>query len=57
MRATLGVFITQAASGFDFDRAWAAIIMASIIGIGFYTIILVVERRVMPWHVSFRKTE
>jgi NitT/TauT family transport system permease protein len=57
MRATLGVFITQAAAGFDFDRAWAAILMAAIIGIGFYLVVSVIERRMMPWHVSFRQTE
>lgn len=56
-RATLGVFITQEASGFHFDRAWAAIVMAAIIGISFYVVVLLVERWVMPWHVSFRKTE
>lgn len=53
-RATLGVFITQVASSFDFARAWTGIIMASLIGIGFYLLVLFVERRVMPWHVSFR---
>jgi NitT/TauT family transport system permease protein len=56
-RATLGVFITQAASGFDFDRAWSAILMAALIGIGFYLAVTIIERRVMPWHVSFRQTE
>ncbi len=53
-RATLGVFITQVASSFDFARAWTGIIMASLIGIGFYLLVLFVERRLMPWHVSFR---
>ncbi len=48
-RATLGVFITQEAAGFDFARAWAAIVMASIIGIGFYLVIIVLERLLMPW--------
>lgn len=56
-RATLGVFITQSASAFDFDRAWAAILMAAFIGIGFYLAVTLIERRVMPWHVSFRKAE
>ena len=56
-RATLGVFITQEASAFDFARAWSAILMASIIGISFYLIVLFAERRLMPWHVSFRDTE
>ncbi|MEM6527181.1 MAG: ABC transporter permease [Chloroflexota bacterium] len=48
-RATLGVFITQEAAAFDFARAWAAIVMASIIGISFYLVILAVERLLMPW--------
>lgn len=56
-RATLGVFITQEASGFDFARAWTAIVMASLIGISFYLVVLFLERRLMPWHVSFRKAD
>lgn len=48
-RATLGVFITQEAAGFNFARAWAAIAMASLIGIGFYVVIVVIERVLMPW--------
>ncbi|MEO8612958.1 MAG: ABC transporter permease [Chloroflexota bacterium] len=55
-RATLGVFITQEAAGFNFARAWTGIIMASLIGIFFYVVVLLVERWVMPWHVSFRET-
>jgi NitT/TauT family transport system permease protein len=55
-RATLGVFITQEAAGLNFTRAWMGIIMASLIGITFYVVVLLVERRVMPWHVSFRKS-
>jgi NitT/TauT family transport system permease protein len=56
-RATLGVYITQEASGFNFTRAWAAILVASIIGITFYVIILLLERRIMPWNVAFRQTD
>jgi len=54
-RATLGVYITQEASAFDFAKAWTAIMMASIIGITFYLVVLFAERRLMPWHVSFRE--
>ena len=54
-RATLGVYITQEASAFDFAKAWTAIMMASLIGIGFYLAVLILERRLMPWHVSFRE--
>ena len=53
-RATLGVYITQEASAFDFAKAWTAIVTASLIGISFYLVILLLERRLMPWHVSFR---
>jgi len=54
-RATLGVYITQQAAGFNFARAWTGIIMASLIGISFYMVVLLVERWVMPWNVSFRE--
>ena len=54
-RATLGVYITQEAAAFDFARAWTGIIMASLIGILFYLVVLLVERWAMPWHVSFRE--
>ena len=53
-RIALGVFITQEASLFRFGSAWAAIILACIIGITLYLIIVVLERIIMPWHVSFR---
>jgi len=53
-RATLGVYITQEASAFDFAKAWTAIMMSSIIGITFYLVVLFAERRFMPWHVSLR---
>lgn len=49
-RATLGVFITQEASAFDFARAWTAILMASLIGISFYVVVLIAERLAMPWY-------
>lgn len=53
-RIALGVFITQEAALFRFSSAWAAIIVACILGIALYLLILVAERLTMPWHVSFR---
>jgi len=53
-RIALGVFITQEAALFRFSSAWAAIIIACIMGIALYLIIILVERLAMPWHVSFR---
>jgi NitT/TauT family transport system permease protein len=53
-RIALGVFITQEAALFRFSSAWAAIIIACIMGIALYVLILIAERLAMPWHVSFR---
>lgn len=50
----LGQYITSKAGLFQFEEAWAAIVLASAFGIALYGIILLIERRVMPWHVSVR---
>lgn len=56
-RDALGVYITQEAAQFRFQNSWAAIIIACILGIGFYLLIVALERLVIPWHASVRKTE
>ncbi len=56
-RSALGVFITQEAAQFRFAQAWAAIIIACMVGITFYALILLVERLLIPWHASVRKSE
>jgi NitT/TauT family transport system permease protein len=56
-REALGVYISQQAALFHFAEAWSAIIVACLMGIAFYVIILLVERWVMPWHVSLRSTQ
>ncbi|MCB9109562.1 MAG: ABC transporter permease subunit, partial [Anaerolineales bacterium] len=43
-RIALGVFITQEAALFRFSSAWAAIIIACIMGITLYLIIILLER-------------
>ena len=53
----LGQYIIAKANLFVFPDAWAAILVASAIGIAFYGIILGAERLVMSWHVSLRATE
>ncbi len=53
-RISLGVYITQTASLFDFAGAWAGIVVACVIGIGLYWIILLLERWTIPWHLSVR---
>ncbi len=56
-RASLGQYIAQHAAYFNFERSWAAIVLAAAIGIGLYLLVLVAERLVMPWHTSFRTQE
>ncbi len=53
----LGQYILNRANLFQFPDAWAAILVASILGIAFYVLIVLVERLAMPWHVSLRATE
>lgn len=53
-RIALGVFITQQAALFRFASAWAAILVACLLGIALYLIILTAERLAMPWHQTFR---
>jgi len=50
----LGQYIINRANLFQFPDAWAAILVASIIGIAFYLLVSLIERLVMPWHVSMR---
>lgn len=50
----LGTYIISKAQLFVYPDAWAAIVVASLIGIGLYGVVLVMERLSMSWHVSFR---
>lgn len=52
----LGRIIVESASFLRFAEAWAAIVIAAALGIGFYLIIIAIERIVMPWHPSVRGT-
>ena len=51
----LGYRIREDAALFKYPESWAAIIMASLLGILFYLLVSAVERAVMPWHISFRE--
>lgn len=53
----LGQYITLKASLFKFEEAWAAIVLASLFGMALYLIILGIEKRLIPWHVSIRGTQ
>jgi NitT/TauT family transport system permease protein len=52
----LGRVIVESASFLRFSEAWAAIVIVSAMGIGFYLVILGIERFVMPWHASVRSS-
>lgn len=53
----LGVYIKTEANILHTTNAWAAIVVACLIGIAFYLAIVAVERVVMPWHSSQRREE
>ena len=45
----LGANIKQDASLFQFEKAWAEIVIACLLGIGFYLAVVVIERIAMRW--------
>ena len=50
----LGILIRRSAGIFAFEEAWAAILVASVLGILFYAAVALVERLAMSWHPSIR---
>jgi NitT/TauT family transport system permease protein len=50
----LGVNISNDAALIRYPTVWSEIIIASALGIMFYFVVSLVERLIMPWHVSFR---
>lgn len=53
----LGQYITRKAGLFQFEEAWSAIVLASAFGVLLFVLIGLIERRVMPWHVSVRSRQ
>jgi NitT/TauT family transport system permease protein len=53
----LGVYIKTEANILHTTNAWAAIVVACLIGIAFYLVISGIERALMPWHSSQRAEE
>lgn len=53
----LGQYITRKAGLFQFEEAWSAIVLASAFGVFLFVLIGLVERRVMPWHISVRSRQ
>lgn len=54
-RYALGVYITSEAYVFRYMNAWAAILIASAMGIGSYLLVTALERLVLPWHAAQRQ--
>jgi NitT/TauT family transport system permease protein len=52
----LGVQIQSSVALGQFETAWAAILVASILGIAFYAAIALAERFALSWHPSIRST-
>ena len=50
----LGIQIRRSAGIFDFELAWAAILVASVLGIAFYAAVALAERLTLTWHPSAR---
>jgi NitT/TauT family transport system permease protein len=48
-RFSIGIYVTDSAGNFRFENAWAAIVMACVLGIVLYLAALALERVVMPW--------
>jgi NitT/TauT family transport system permease protein len=53
----LGVYIKKEAGILHMQEAWAAILVACLFGIAFFLLINLIERLLMPWHVSVRSRE
>jgi NitT/TauT family transport system permease protein len=50
----LGILIRRSAGIFAFDLAWAAIVVASVVGIAFYAAVAAAERIATSWHPASR---
>jgi NitT/TauT family transport system permease protein len=50
----LGILIRRSAGIFAFEEAWAAILVASVLGIVFYAAVALAERLTIGWHPSIR---
>jgi NitT/TauT family transport system permease protein len=50
----LGVLINSDASIFNFERAWAGILVASLLGLSLYGAVVVTERAVVRWAPQYR---
>ena len=52
----LGVLIANTAALSKFEQTWAAVAVASLLGLAVYGFVLLLERVAMPWHHSLNRT-
>jgi NitT/TauT family transport system permease protein len=46
---SLGIYVTNQTGSFKYPNAWAAIVMACVLGIVLYMVAVLIERVVIPW--------
>ncbi|HEX3265094.1 MAG TPA: ABC transporter permease [Candidatus Limnocylindrales bacterium] len=46
---SLGIYVTNQTGSFKYPNAWAAIVLACVLGIGLYLVAAMIERLAMPW--------
>ncbi len=46
---SLGIYVTNQTGSFRYPNAWAAIVIACVLGIGLYLVAVMIERLAMPW--------
>jgi NitT/TauT family transport system permease protein len=51
-KVSLGQYIVTYSSYLNFERSWAAIVFACVLGIGLYVTVVLVERAVAPWTID-----
>jgi NitT/TauT family transport system permease protein len=52
----LGITLSNNIQVARMPLAWAAIVVAALLGLALYGLVSLAERRAIPWHVSFRRT-
>jgi len=46
---SLGIYVTNQTGSFRYPNAWAAIVIACVLGIALYLVAVLAERVAMPW--------
>ncbi len=49
---SLGIYVVNQTGSFKYPNAWAAIVVACVLGIGLYLLAVLLERIVIPWRRS-----